>query len=199
MLPDYPRTKAKLLKFYGNAMAVAHQRQLGVLGTIKATFMHEGEADVLNRDDGSVDEMVPEHLQSKGFIPAHPSDIEVLKLEDIIKALVKTAEGLAVEKAKMIARTIEEATEKTGNRIGPHSDPVEQLFAMIASVYIDFDQQRQPILADFVIGPNEFAEKMRAAKARIDSTPELRSRMELLIEQKRGEFLDREADRKLVD
>jgi hypothetical protein len=33
-------------------------QRLRGLGKIKATFMHEGEADVINRDDGTIDEMV---------------------------------------------------------------------------------------------------------------------------------------------
>jgi hypothetical protein len=199
MLPDYPQTKTKLMNSYTKTMAIAHRLQLGPFATIKAAFMHEGEADVLTREDGSTDEMTPEHLQSKGLIPADPSQPEALRLDDVIRALVETARGLADEQVKMIIRRIEETTEKTGNRVGPHSDPVEQLFQMISTVAIDFDEDRRPIWANFFIGPNAVAEKMQAARARIDSMPELRNRMELLIELKRREFLDREADRKLVD
>jgi hypothetical protein len=199
MLPDYPRTKAKQMESYLKLMTEAHQKRLGGFAMIKPTFMHEGESEVLNREDGSVDEMTPHHMQATGIIPAPSSDVEVLKIDDIKRAFVDVGQKLADEKTKMIVSSVEEATRKVGNQVGPHDDPVEQLFAMIKVIAVDFDRNQRPMLDSFFVAPEEHAERMRAAKARIDSAPELRSRMELLMEQKRGEFHDREAARKLVD
>ena len=70
---------------------------------------------------------------------------------------------------------------------------------MIEKRQIDFDKEGRPILGQLVVGGMETAERIQATMVRMDSTPELRQRMESLIEQKRREFLDREAARKLVD
>ena len=199
MLPDYPRTKAKQMELYGKVMTLAHQQRLGVFAAIKATFMHEGEAESLVREDGSVDEMTPQHMQASCAIPAPSGNVEHLKIEDIIRSFVEMGQKLADEKSKMIVSSVEEATSKVGNQVGPHDDPVEQYFAMIEVIAIDFDRNQKPMWESFFVAPEKHAERMRAARARIDSTPELRSRMELLMEQKRSEFHDREAARKLVD
>jgi hypothetical protein len=70
---------------------------------------------------------------------------------------------------------------------------------MIEKRRIDFDSERRPIWGELVVGDKETVDRIQATMARIESTPALMERMEFLIEQKRREFLDREAARKLVD
>lgn len=197
MLPDYPQVKAKLMKFHMEQMFQAHQRRLGPFGQIKSSVMHEGVTDLVVREDGSVDEIAPRRMRIEGIIPADSPDIEALNVEDIQKAMLEAGRDLADEKAKMIVERIEETTKKVGTHIGPHSDPAEQIFEMIEKRCIDFDREGMPLWGQ-IISSRETAETIRATMQRIDSTPDLKERMELLIEQKRREFLDREAARKLV-
>ncbi len=199
MLPDYPKTKAKLWKGYMKVVEKSHQHHLGFLDGIKGSFMHEGQVDQLVREDGSITELTPKLVRSKGFIPADSPDIEMLDMGEIMKGLHEAGRGLAEAKAKMIFEAIEEATRHAGTQVGPHSDPADQMFEMIEKRRIDFDKEGRPILGQLVVGGMETAERIQATMVRIDSTPELRQRMESLIEQKRREFLDREAARKLVD
>jgi hypothetical protein len=199
MLPDYPRVKAKQMESYRKLMIIAHQQRLGPFRTIRPTFMHEGEAEVLSREDGSNDEMTPKHMQAAVTIPAPSANVEDVKLEDILRSFAEMGQKLADQQVAMIVDSIDEATKKTGNQIGPQSDPVELYFAMIESVAIDFDGNQQPRLDSFFVAPEDHAQRMRAAKAQIEATPDLRSRMELLMERKRGEFHDREAARQLAE
>jgi hypothetical protein len=199
MLPDYPRTKAKLWKAYMKVVKRSHQHHLGFLDRIEGSFMHEGEADQLVREDGSVSEITPKLVRSTGFIPADSPDIEKLDMNKIMKGLHEAGRGLAEAKAKMVFEAIEVATRNAGTQVGPNSDPAEQIFEMIEKRQFDFDKDERPILGQFVVGGKEAAERIQGTMARIDSTPVLRRRMDLLIEQKRREFLDQEATRKLVD
>ena len=198
MLPDYPLVKAKLMKFYLNQMMIAHHEHLGFFGQIKSSVMHEGETDVISREDGTLDELIPQRLQMTGLIPATSSDIEAIKVEDILTSMLEVGRGLANAKAKMIIEKIEEATKKVGNVVGPNSDSAEQIFEMVEKRHFDFDQQGRPIWGQFVAHPETMA-AIKATLERIESTPELTDRMERLIEKKRGEFFDREAARKLAD
>jgi hypothetical protein len=199
MLPDYPKTKAKLWKAYMKVVERSQQYNLGFFEGIKRSFMHEGASDQLEREDGSTSEMTPKHVRTTGFIPADSGDIEKLDVEKILKGLHEVGQRMAEAKVRMILEAIEEATKKAGTQIGPHDDPAEQIFEMIEKRRIDFDKQGRPILGQFAFGDKETSEGFQATMARISSTPDLRSRMESLIEQKRGEFLDREAARKVVD
>jgi hypothetical protein len=180
-------------------MELAHHHHLGSFSGIKSSIMHEGESDQIIREDGSVAEIIPKSLQSNGVIPVDSRDIEEIELNGILKALQEVGRGLADAKAKMILESIEEATKEVGNHIGPRSDSAEQFFEMIEKRYFDFDAMGRPIWGEFVVGDKETAEKLGTTMNRIESTPELKRRMSLLIEQKRREFLDREAARKLVD
>ena len=198
MLPDYPIVKNKFMKYYMDLMAQAHQQHLGFFGQIKSSVMHEGEADVLVREDGSVDEMEPKTLSVTSLIPAGSPDVEELNFAEIVNSMIEVGRRLADEKARMIIEKIEEATRKVGNVVGPNSDPAEQIFEMVEKRHFDFDQQGRPIWGQFVAHP-ETMEAIKGTLERIESTPDLKDRMERLIEKKRSEFLDREAARKLVD
>jgi hypothetical protein len=199
MLPDYPKSKATIWKRYAKVMEQSHQHHLGFLGAIKGSLMHEGEADQLVREDGSISELTPKSIRSKGFIRADSPDIEELNINEILQGLHEAGRGLAEAKAKMVLEAIEEATKNTGTQIDPRSDPADQIFEMIEKRRIDFDSERRPIWGELVVGDKETVDRIQATMARIESTPALMERMELLIEQKRREFLDREAARKLVD
>src|SRR5688572_9165338 len=102
MLPDYPKTKAKLWKHYMKVMEQAHQHHVGFFGEIDASVMHEGETDEIVREDGSIAEVVPRAVQSKGLIPSETPGIETIDLKDIVKALHEIGRGLADAKARMI-------------------------------------------------------------------------------------------------
>jgi hypothetical protein len=161
--------------------------------------MHEGETDQLIREDGTASELIPKRVQSKVVIPADSPNIENLDINKILKALDEVGRGFGIAKGKMIYEAIEAASKNAGTEVGPNSDPVEQIFEMIEKRWIDFDKNNQPKFGELVLGDLETAKRFRAAMERIESTPELKERMELLIEQKRREFLDREAARRLVD
>ena len=199
MLPDYPKVKTRLMEFFTKVAEEAHNRRLGIFGTVKSSIMHEGEADVIIREDGSVDEIIPRAVKASAFIPASSPNVDDLNCEQIIKSFSEVGRSLADSKARVIVESIERSSAKVGNIVGPNSDPVEQFFEMVGKTWIDFDRQRRPKWPQLVVGSKEMAEAFRQTMKRIDSTPDLRLRMELLLEQKRRQFLDREASRKLVD
>ena len=199
MLPDYPKVKTRLMKSFTGVAMEAHDSHLGVFRTIQSSIMHEGRADVIIREDGSVDEIVPTRVQASAFIPASSPNVDDINYEQIVSSFLEIGRSFAESKAKMIVESIERSSAKVGNIVGPNSDPVEQFFEMIGKTWIDFDHQRRPQWGQLLIGSKEVAEGFNQTMKKIDSTPELRQRMELLVEQKRRQFLDREASRKLVE
>lgn len=199
MLPDYPLTKAKILRAYMNVFQKAHDERIGFAGTVKVSIIQEGCHDSIVRDDGSTDDIVPKRLTAEGLVKAETADIESLRIEDIFQAFANAGRDFADKKTKLILDGIEEAVRKVGNVIGPNSNTAEQFFEMIEKRVFDFDKNGQMIWGQFVVGNKETADKLKATMTQIASTPELRARCLVLVEKKRGEFLDREAARKLVD
>ena len=98
MLPDYPKTKAKLWKAYMKVVERSQQDNLGFLEGIKSSFMHEGALDQLEREDGSTSEMTPKHVRTDGFIPAESRDVEKLDMEKVLKGLHEVGQRMAEAK-----------------------------------------------------------------------------------------------------
>jgi len=68
---------------------------------------------------------------------------------------------------------------------------------MLEKVEISFNKDNTPILPTFVAASST-SEKIREVFRIIEDTPELKEKMDNIIEKKRSEWRDRESSRKLV-
>ena len=117
--------------------------------------------------------------------------IQPLKLE-------KSAETIGAQKAKMIYKTMEEATEKTGNVVtskGPMT--VDDFFAALESIEIPFDDNGIPSFPR-MIGSEAASKRLMEIQSEIRDSPKLQERFEGIVKSKRRKWLAGEAARKLV-
>lgn len=199
MLPDYPEVKKLLMRRLMKVMAQSRELSLGGLTEIDCSIVHEGGTDVMVRDDGTVEEINFKRVQVESFIKSDSGDIEQLKLEQVINCMVESGQRIADQQAKLIWDGIEKAVREVGNFIGPNVNPAEQFLEMVGKRSIEFDRAGQPILGMLYVHDEKDGQKILNTMKLIYSTPGLKQRFDVLIEQKRREFLDREAARKLVD
>ena len=121
MLPDYPKTKAKLWKGYMKVVEKSHQHHLGFLDGIKGSFMHEGQVDQLLREDEYITELTPKLVPLEGVHPGGFARHRNARHGRNHEGCAWSPSGLAEAKAKMIFEAIEEATRHAGTQVGPHS------------------------------------------------------------------------------
>ena len=198
MLPDYPKVKALLSKALIRQIDLSRRCHLGPFNEMRTSIIHEGESGQILREDGSIGEITPKRVLSEVFLPGSLSDFEETSPADILEMMKEIGRKLAVEQEKIIIDTVEEACKAAGTITSLQSDPIEGLLESVGKRFIEFDEAGQPIFGVCVANP-ETMPKVQDLWNRIFATPELKSRFDNLIEQKRRQFLDREASRKLVE
>lgn len=199
MLPDYPKTKAKLMKKIGEAIELVHNFHMGIFTHVEGSLMHEGSRDVLVRSDGSTQEMVPKHVRSSAILKADRKKFEELDVEAFRTFIVEIGEQLAREKLKVIYETLETEIKKAGNVVGPEKQGVDQVLEMFERRQFDFDEYGRPVPGDLFVANPIMQAHFVDMVSKIQSTPELRQRLEAIMALKWRDFLDREAARKLVE
>ena len=195
MLPDYPKVKGQLVEAFEDRMRMAHFARLGIFNQIQETMIHEGERNILYRDDGSMDDKLPRRIEGRGELTYDHSHPEKLQPEQINAFLDKMAENLAEERIKGFFECLDKAVTEVGNV--SHKKGVEGIFDMIEKIQMDFDQHDKPIMPTMMVGSNESASKVGGILREIMESPDLRRRYETLIDKKRDEWRDREIARNL--
>jgi hypothetical protein len=198
MLPDYPGIKTKVTEWFVQQTKAVDALHMGAFNTAATSIMHEGRQSILVRGDGTTQEMAPTHIESKTIVPMDLKHPEMLTIGDIRKAIWEIGRGLAMRKKQVILETLDYEITKAGNVVGP-GDRLEQFFKMIELRAFDFDANGQPLWGELILGSQKLFEEFEAIKKRIEGTPELSKRLADIIEQKRSDFRDREAARKLAE
>ena len=193
MLPDFLTLKIELAKEQG--YAITHNRSGEPLLSQIANYVnHEGKGFILRREDGG-EEKVDYRLMS--------GEIEI-DLRDI----QRKGEAAIDEAMRPANKEINEAQRKalfeTLNRTVPSLDaggrPIsaELILEMWESMDFSFDEVGNWQRPTMVINPIQ-APRVKKELARLESEPNLVLRFEALLAQKKRDWDDREANRKLVD
>jgi hypothetical protein len=198
MLPDYPKTKQRLVEEFTLRMKRVQQAHLGLFGTAPTTVLQEGARHVLIREDGSKDDTPPKLTEANAHLEFDLREAEKLEFSAILKLLDELAVGMAREKAKLWFQRIDEAVRKVGNVADPAKKGVEMYFDMLEKRLLFFDEYGN-LAPTQMLGSEETLEKVRAIEREIQETPELRRRYEAMIDRKREEYRDREIARNLVE
>jgi hypothetical protein len=199
MLPDYPKTKAKLLTLAAKLIESGSRAELPPIDDIPSTIAHEGDRSFIQREDGSEAEIEMNTIAVDHVMKTLSGNVEDVDIAELGSSLIEVGRKMGREQGRVFLRAIETAVAEVGNVIGPSPDPIEQIFTMIKKRMFDFDAEGKPLWGQVLVGNVETAERFKRTMSTILTTKELNQRYELLIEEKRREFIDREAARKLVD
>jgi len=193
MLPDFLTLKIELAK--EQAYAITHSRSGEPLLSQIANYLHhEGRGFILRREDGSEEKL--DYRPMSGGIEIDLKDIQQ-KGEVAIDEALRPAN-------KEINEAQRKALFETLNRTVPSLDAggrplsAELILEMWESMDFSFDEAGTWQRPTMVINPIQ-APRVRKELARLESEQSLVRRFEELLAQKKRDWDDREANRKLVD
>ncbi|MYB02572.1 hypothetical protein F4X90_23260 [Candidatus Poribacteria bacterium] len=192
MLPDFPKTKAKLGKMIRSEMKKAHFRHMGPFADSPKTIIHEGNKVILIRADGSTDEM--NMKKTEAVVEIKQEEIEEMTHEKVLDKIDTMARELAKQMAKIGYEVLDRATEEIGNVVsvdGPLS--LNDFWESLEKMHIDFDEEGQPSGLRLVAHP-KMSSTLEGIYSQIESHPHYQE----IMERKREEWRVRENNRALV-
>jgi hypothetical protein len=126
-------------------------------------------------------------------------EIENVTLEKIINSIISMASQFNEQQAKHLFGTLEKVTEKTGQVHDAKGKPLtnDDIILLMGKAQIDFEKDKEHGDSSFVTSP-----QMAPVFARLDDemkrSPELQKKWKAMLERKKGEYREREADRNLA-
>jgi hypothetical protein len=197
MLPDYPQTKKLLFEMFRARIESAQNTQLGIFSEIPTSRLFEGRRTRLQRADGSLDEVEMERMEVSTNLSHDIRDFESLSLEKILDILDDFGRRLANERQKLLLALADRTTKEVGN-VGSGTSP-EGFLELFAKVQHDFDERGQVTGRQVFVASEDGKKQLDTIFRQIDENPSLKRRLDQIMANKRQEFRDREASRKLVD
>lgn len=199
MLPDYPHTKKLVFDACMDRVRIAQQRKLGIFSTVKQVYLHEGLSCILFRADGTICDNEMTEIESTTHIKHDLRDFGSLPVSEIMTALDRMGEELADAKAKLFIERFDEACESVGNVSDPTKSFEENFFDLIEKQEIDFEPNGEPCKRQILVGSDEMAGKFSDLFNKLRTDSQLKRKYDSLMDRKRQEWRDREADRNLVE
>ena len=197
MLPDFPKTKAELLRLTFRRIGELEEERHPVLARIKTRTQHEGTSIHFDQVDFGKKKQEAEQLSVP--VEIRFDEIPTRFGEALNRKLTSIAEQSGALKMKLFYSRIDEATEKTGLRMDAKGKPLDarMLLDMIDMAEAGFDRSGKPT-SSFLVDPKFFSALQKASEE-VENDPELKRRLESINRRQREQWLDRENRRKLVD
>jgi cytochrome c556 len=198
MLPDFPKEKKLLAKFWNEYLARKNRKLLGVFATIPSFKIHEGDRWKISRSDGTESEQPYEEMSSMFTIEL--SEVPSLTHEKIRAKLDAVAEDAARQMHQSIFREILQVTAQVGNIVDAKGKPFtkESFLEALEKIDMEFSPDGQ-LIHPAIIMPPEVWKENEAKFTEWEQDKEFTARHEKIINEKREKWIAREALRKLVD
>lgn len=198
MLPDFPKLKKDIHKYFLVRQFEEARMSDPLLARIRHYMQHEGDDGSYETMDGYKRDKNYQQFEATYQITADEiinADFEVVlkKFYDMgLEASSKMAQHSFSEIGKII--------DETGNSIKANGPWTKELFLeTIKKIQIDFDEEtglaKMPTM---YIHPSQ-ADGVRKMIKDAESDPQHKIEFDKIMEQKKKDFYDREANRKLVD
>jgi hypothetical protein len=202
MLPDFPELKADLsmaISAYFKQRVAIH---LGALSKIRHNYVFEGP-----RDDNHGHEIVRSsgEIESSGLklmsaeLSILADELPKMTLDQVLHKVDEAAQKVASQLAKLAYQRISEAVEQVGNSIDAKGKRLsaELILELYSTVEIDFDRNGKPKMPTFHVHP-KMTEALKLALSELENDIELNRELKQIITNKKEEWREREASRKLV-
>jgi len=167
-----------------------------VVSDIDRHRVFEGHRNVMLRDTGEVDET--DVRQISGDAELKVETILYGTVQEILETFLPAAESMASGQMQMLIDTLNQATEKTGNKVDGKGKPIsfDLILETLEKIEIAFDRDGNPEMPTMMVHPD-----MRARLEALDKDPgksDFEKEQKKLIDRKRLEWRAREANRTLV-
>lgn len=196
MLPDYVDAKRQLKEGLTRWLRNRVQEHLGPFADLPAHQIFEGTAMAIGRPDGRQD--VTQMKQFEAGLEITADEVPQMGLADIMRRIDGTAQKLADDMGKNIYGVASDAAQEAGNVVKAHGKiTAEAILEVLEKIEIPFDDEGNPELPSIHIHP-DMTETLKAALLSLREDPNLRTRHEELLQEKKEIWRDREASRRLV-
>lgn len=197
MLPDFPRTKAELLRLAFRRITELEEARHPILAQIKIRTQHEGMSIQFDQVDFGKKTQQAEQFSVPVIIRFE--EVPTLFGEALNEKLTSIADQSGALKMDLLFARLNEATEQTGLRLDAQGRPLDarMLLDMIDMAEAGFDSSGKPT-SSFLVNPN-LIPALKKASEEVESDPELKQRLESINRRQYQQWLDRENRRKLVD
>lgn len=198
MLPDFPKEKVLLQRFWNEYLVRKHQEFLGIFSTIPSYAIHEGDRWKIERSDGTESEQQYQEMSSGFTIDLN--EVPDLTPEKIRAKLDAVAEDGARQMSQGIFRELQKAVEQTGNTVNAKGQPLtkEHLLELLEKIETEFGPNGEWVPPSIVMHP-DFLKANEAKFKEWERDKEFTDRQTEIINKKREVWRAREALRKLVD
>jgi hypothetical protein len=198
MLPDFIRVKRNLNRNLAKWVQLQIPLVAPLLAGIATFRQHEGKQAKITRTDKSEGKI--EYHQSSFEFAMTSEEMRFSTLPAIQEKLLELAKRVGSVQEKQLLEMATKGANSSGNVVhtGPNFTP-DNLLELIRRVPEDFDsrtleREGGPV---FVLHPDTAAKVLPQAKE-WEKDPEFKAKLDAIMERKREEWRDREADRKLV-
>lgn len=196
MLPDYPEIKKEIQIKFQNLLKKQIQKD-SLIGTIPKKYVYEG--NFLNTT--SIDEYQKnsEYQSISAEFRVKPEDIIERGLDAYYSKVPEIGRELAKKQNESTIKAIDEATNRVGNCINCKSKPVSEWYLeALDKMHINFDNFGNPFVPALFVSPEDY-ERIKSDLAELSSDPIIQEKLKEIIDRKKGIWIDRESNRKLVD
>lgn len=195
MLINSTRLKRRLMKNINDKIKFETLRKSDLVRGIRRHFQFEGNQMGVSRPDGTVSISEIKKIEASSIVQreqaATPGSIGNM-IDDL-------SSQLADSQSKMILESMNEAVEAVGNTVSGNGGGItpEVILKMLEKIQMDFDGDL-PKYPSIVVGPGQ-EELFKHAIAEMMTQEPYKTKHEEIMKNKKREFDEREASRKLVD
>ena len=166
------------------------------MGEVARHRLFEGNNSAIVRPDGEEDETEIRRISAGSEIPS--KSLLYASLDELLLCYIPVAEDIAYDQEKMFFEVMRKVTEKTGNIVDGRGQPFsyETILEVLKTIQIDFDSDGKPRMPTMMISP-----EMMPRIKELSEDPAARKfekRRQEIVEMKRLEWREREANRTLV-
>ncbi len=197
MLPDLPELKAELREAYLHYVSRRAHAQLGALSEAPRHLIHEGTVMRVERANGESEDAGMHAASAEIAISVEQA--ESMTLQERTHILNDLADRMASQMAQKLFATLNETLDRAGQTVDNHGRPLdaEAILRMLERMELDFDANGDPKMPTIQLGM-EMGDAWERATFQLANEPAWKARLEQLLAEKKANWRDREAARKLV-
>lgn len=196
MQETIPQLEEELETLVSKFVENAARARAPAMGEVSRHRVFEGHQSAIVRPSGETDDTEFREFSAESEIPS--DTLLYSSLDEIFKCFIPVAEAMANDQERMFFEIMHQVTQKTGNVVDGGGQPLshEKILEVLETIQIDFDTDGNPRMPTMVISP-AMAPRMKEL-ADDPSAKEFEEKQKKIIEKKRMEWREREANRTLV-
>lgn len=196
MLETAPQLEKELGEFLSSYVESAVSAFSPMISEMDRRRVFEGHRNLILRETGEVDET--DIRQVSGGAELKIEAILYGTIQEILETFLPAAKFMASRQMQILIDMLNEATEKTGNKVNGSGSSLsfDLILEALEKIEIAFDRAGNPQMPTMMVHPD-----MLARLEALNNDPkkkEFEERQQKLIDRKRLEWRAREADRTLV-